>query len=117
MVSARKSEVLEAEVLRRRRRARLHEAALVCEHDRLCAVVQIELAAAGRLSPFQSLADRVDETYFFPENYALDGDTRRESCRLTPLTCGETPAQAWGGGQAAGSHVFAAQVIGFASCR
>jgi hypothetical protein len=52
MVSARKSEVLEADVLRRRRRsARLHEAALVCEHDRLCAVVQIELAAAGRLSP------------------------------------------------------------------
>jgi hypothetical protein len=84
MVSARKSEVLEAEVLRRRRRARLHEAALVCEHDRLCAVVQIELAAAGRLSPFQSLADLVDETYFLPENYALDGDTRRESCRFTP---------------------------------
>ena len=87
MVSARKSEVLEADVLRRRRRsARLHEAALVCEHDRLCAVVQIELAAAGRLSPFQSLADLVDERYFFPENFALDGDTRRESCRLDPLS-------------------------------
>src|SRR5437867_12614319 len=45
MVSARKSERLEADVLRRRRRsrARLHETALVCEHDRLRAVVQIEL--------------------------------------------------------------------------
>ena len=43
MVSARKSEKLEADVLRRRSRARLHEAALVCEHDRLRAVVQIEL--------------------------------------------------------------------------
>jgi hypothetical protein len=34
MVSARKSERLEADVLGRRRRARLHEAALVGEHDR-----------------------------------------------------------------------------------
>jgi hypothetical protein len=25
--------------------------------------------------PFQSLADLVDETYFFTENYAFEGDT------------------------------------------